>query len=239
MSGKIPSSKTEKLDKHHRPQDGKHRVKKAKPNGPRVMSHSELAAAAEATGGIYLEHKSVALPMLECAATLFKKLASDKNPDIIYLLGLSYMNGYGVKKNPLKAVIHFTRAAKLGHSGAQTNLGLSYIYGEGVEKNLEKAMKYLTKAADNSNPEAQYNLGYLYSQHPEFPNNLEQFAHYTKLAANQGLPGGQYNLGVCYEHGQGVERNLKQAQHYYELAAAQGYQNAIRALEIIRESWVK
>ncbi|MBP9693497.1 MAG: sel1 repeat family protein [Alphaproteobacteria bacterium] len=147
MSGNISYIKTENADKYHRPQDGEHKVKETKSDGPRAMTHAELTAAAEATGGIYFENRSVALNMLGCATLFFKKYDNGRNPDLIYTLGLAYANGYGVKKNLLKAIMHFTRAAKLGHSGAQTNFGLIYISGEGVERDLKQAKHYYELAA--------------------------------------------------------------------------------------------
>ena len=45
----------------------------------------------------------------------------------------------------------------------------------------------------------------------------------------------QFNLGECYEQGKGVKQDINQAIHWYTLSAEQGYEDAIEALERLKE----
>ena len=69
------------------------------------------------------------------------KVAAERGDDVAQTnLGLYYEMGYGVKKNPDKAIYWWKKAAEQGNVVAQFNLGNCYYSGKGVKKNLKKAV---------------------------------------------------------------------------------------------------
>ncbi len=65
-------------------------------------------------------------------------------------LGLCYLQGKGVERNPKEAVKCFTEAVKRTNSGvAYYNLGLCYENGLGVRKDYKKAIEAYGKAVEN------------------------------------------------------------------------------------------
>src|SRR6476620_6546839 len=74
-------------------------------------------------------------------------------------LGLRYLDGKDVPKNPVEAVKWFRKAAEQNLAKAQFNLAVGYYNGEGVAKDPVEAVKWYRKAAEQNLAEAQYNLG--------------------------------------------------------------------------------
>lgn len=65
-------------------------------------------------------------------------------------LGLCYLQGKGVERNPKEAVKCFSEAVKKTNSGvAYYNLGLCYENGFGVRKDYKKAIEMYGKAVEN------------------------------------------------------------------------------------------
>lgn len=59
-----------------------------------------------------------------------------------------------MKKDMVKAVKWFRKAAEQGNAVAQCNLGWSCEDGDGIEKNLKKAVEWYRKAAQQGSKEA-------------------------------------------------------------------------------------
>ncbi|KAI9482753.1 MAG: hypothetical protein EXX96DRAFT_555494 [Benjaminiella poitrasii] len=64
----------------------------------------------------------------------------------IYELGVSFLHGWGCKKNKETAVYYFKIAADLNDPDAQNDLGHCYYHGHGVKKDLYLAAKYYRMA---------------------------------------------------------------------------------------------
>lgn len=71
-------------------------------------------------------------------------------------IGWLYYNGYGCKKDDIKAKAYFEKGLQLDKDDdyALYYLGLMYRYGYGVEADLARAYKYLIKSADLGNEHA-------------------------------------------------------------------------------------
>jgi TPR repeat protein len=91
-----------------------------------------------------------------------RALADRGDPAAQYRLGMDYLNGRNVRKDPAKAVYWLRKSAMQGYSWAQVWLGLAYKNGWGVPKNGKKALKWWRRAAEEGNPWAQdrYNGDY-------------------------------------------------------------------------------
>ena len=86
------------------------------------------------------------------AAPLYAKAAELGHAQAAFQLYYLYKEGRGVKKDQARAVRWLTRAAELGHPGAQAFLGDIYANGEmGVKRNLAQAIHWYRKAAAQGN----------------------------------------------------------------------------------------
>ncbi|WP_455197333.1 SEL1-like repeat protein [Kaarinaea lacus] len=81
------------------------------------------------------------------ARTLTLKEQAHATPNELYALGLNYLTGNEVVKDPIKASELFMQAAKLDHPRSQYQLGLMYIDGIGLQRDTDEAKQWLSKAA--------------------------------------------------------------------------------------------
>ncbi|GAB6040033.1 tetratricopeptide repeat protein [Endothiovibrio diazotrophicus] len=72
--------------------------------------------------------------------------ASDGNYCAQFELGMMYLNGVGVTKNPMRGIGLLREAAEQGHADAQHTLGLMYNHGRNVERNVDTAVEWYYKA---------------------------------------------------------------------------------------------
>ena len=79
--------------------------------------------------------------------TLTLKDQKPTTPNDLYVLGLNYLTGNEVAKDPIKASEFFMQAAKLDHPRSQYQLGLMYIDGIGLQRDTDEARQWLSKAA--------------------------------------------------------------------------------------------
>ena len=71
--------------------------------------------------------------------------------------------GFGMARNPDKAIEWYLKAADQGLVAAQHNIGRSYNFGTGVEQNFAEAERWYRKAAEQGHTDAMFFLGTLYS----------------------------------------------------------------------------
>jgi TPR repeat protein len=88
--------------------------------------------------------------------------AQHGNRDAMFLIGLMYANGHGVRQSYAEAARWYQDAADDGQDAAQNNLGQMYAAGRGVRGSLTQAAKLYWRAADQGNYRAQYNLAVAY-----------------------------------------------------------------------------
>lgn len=103
-------------------------------------------------------------------------------------LGVMYMKGVGVDKNPKRALFHFEKAAQMKVPEAMYYLGAMYYDGEGVPRNLKKAIEFFKDAANHDHLKAHYMIGYM-SWHGIVPASADCAAasRSFKLVAEQGI----------------------------------------------------
>ncbi len=72
-------------------------------------------------------------------------------PDALYVLGVLYDTGDGVKRDTLKASELFKRAAEGGHSRAKLSYGLDLYNGlNNIARNKALGLRYITEAANEN-----------------------------------------------------------------------------------------
>lgn len=97
------------------------------------------------------------------AQAYYKMAAYNGHPGAIFMVGLGYLNGTGVKRNKGNAIKYIQDAADKGVANAQYIIGELYQAGEvGIFFKNKKAINYYKMAAMNGHADAQYKLGRIY-----------------------------------------------------------------------------
>jgi TPR repeat protein len=170
------------------------------------------------------------------ALSVFRAEAEKGDARAQYNLGVLYLTGHGVGRDPAQALLWDRRAADQGLAVAQHQLGLLYYRGEGTGQNYAEAAKWFRKAADQGLADAQYNLGVMYFNGDGVEENMAEVVKWISLAAGQGFPEAEYRLGVMYEDGSGLPRDRKQALDWYRRAAKAGNEQAAAKLRALAAS---
>jgi TPR repeat protein len=139
-----------------------------------------------------------------------------------YKLGVLYMRGQSVARDPGKAAEWFEKAARKGLAAAQFNLGVLYEQGEGTKQNLVTAYDWYLKAAKLGYLRAQQNLGTLLVEGRGTRKNNAEALKWFSLAAQGGLAESLYSMGLMHEFGLGTKKNSEKAAGFYRKAMAAG-----------------
>jgi TPR repeat protein len=117
--------------------------------------------------------------------------------------------GGGTRKDPLKAIQWYKRAAMLGDTPAMYKMGMIQLKGLlGQPKNPREAVGWLKRAAeraDAENPHALHELGLLYEQPQGADGSIVRDEAYAfslfQKAADLGYKFSQFRMGCAYEYG--------------------------------------
>ncbi|KAH9884028.1 hypothetical protein F4778DRAFT_774858 [Xylariomycetidae sp. FL2044] len=138
-------------------------------------------------------------------------------------------DGGGTRKDPLKAIQWYKRAATLGDTPAMYKVGMILLKGLlGQPRNPREAVGWLKRAAeraDAENPHALHELGLLYESAQPNDAILRDEAYAYQLfeqAAQLGYKFSQYRLGAAYEYGlMGCPVDARLSIMWYSRAATQ------------------
>lgn len=142
---------------------------------------------------------------------------------------MGHEEGGGTKKDPLKAVQWYRRAAALGDPPAMYKMGMILLKGLlGQQRHLGEAVNMLKRAADHAdadNPHALHELGLLYEAQTGNERIMrdEPYAFSLfKQAAELGYKFSQFRLGQAFEYGLlGCPVDPRLSIGWYTRAAAQ------------------
>ncbi|KAJ8067083.1 hypothetical protein OCU04_004461 [Sclerotinia nivalis] len=168
------------------------------------------------------------------AFTLYQSAAKLGHPQAAYRTAvcceLGNDEGGGTRKDPLKAIQWYKRAATLGDTPAMYKMGMIQLKGLlGQPVNAREAVVWLKRAAeraDPENPHALHELGLLYEA-PQGPDTslVRDEAYAFQLfqqAADLGYKFSQFRLGQAYEYGQfNCPIDARQSILWYSKAAVQ------------------
>lgn len=138
--------------------------------------------------------------------------------------------GGGTRKDPLKAIQWYKRAATLGDTPAMYKMGMIQLKGLlGQPRNPREAVGWLKRAAeraDAENPHALHELGLLYEQPQDAESSVVRDEAYSfqlfQQAADLGYKFSQFRLGAAYEYGLfNCPIDPRQSIMWYSRAAAQ------------------
>ena len=147
--------------------------------------------------------------------------------------------GGGTKRDPLRAMQWYKRAASMGDTPAMYKMGMILLKGLlGQQKNPREAMTWLKRAAeraDQENPHALHELGLLFeSATPQDNFIVKDERHAFQLfsqAAELGYKYSQFRLGQAHEYGMlGRPIDTRQSIAWYSKAASQGEHQSELAL---------
>ena len=168
-----------------------------------------LRHVAEEQKAVAEEQRQQADDILAGATNIFVKLQShldiDTRKDVFAVLrrgadhgdmrsmgnlGVSYLYGFGVAQDYVKAREWYQKAADKGDASAMFNLGLLYDNGQGVAQDYAKAREWYEKAADKGEATAMRNLGLLYANGRGMARDYAKAREWYEKAAD--LQGASY-----------------------------------------------
>lgn len=199
------------------------------PNYSKTMNksdHKKFASAYRITTGNF------ASKINQKKAFALWNVLAEKYVRSAFYLGVCYDNGFGTKKNLMKAFEWYKTAGDQGHKEAMYNLFLMYRDGAGVKKNNKLALKWLAAAAHKGDASAIGDLGYCYHEGKLLSQDLSKAASLYRQAAQMGDVKSQWNLALCYLDGEGLKQSGRWGKHWLKVAASNGHLNAKRKLKI-------
>ena len=147
------------------------------------------------------------------------------NPDSQFALGMMYVDGKGVAKDPSTAVQWFLKAANQDHHEAQYRLGKMYIDGEGVKSSKKEAKLWLAKAADGGLTKASKALEKILKSEEERILKKEVQALQSSILfpyledAKKGDVDAKYQVGILYVEGKHVPKDVNEGIRWLQDAA--------------------
>lgn len=121
------------------------------------------------------------------AAEIWEEAATAGDPAAQRNLGLMYLNGVGVARDPGTAADWFRRAADQDFAPAAANLADLYLKGNGVAAEPEQAFRYMKQAAEGGLAESMHNLGVLYESGYGTARDREAAIRWFRRAAEFGF----------------------------------------------------
>jgi len=156
----------------------------------------------------------------------FRPLVAEGYAPAQYQMAMIYKHGYGVPKDPMKAIELLELAAKQNDSDAQFELALIYSEGKLVKKDLVKSYELTRQSATKGLASAQFNLAVMLSNGTGVAQDNYQAARWYKNAANQNYGLAQYNLALLYSEGKGIEKSTEMSLVWNTIATWNGYPDA-------------
>ena len=168
-----------------------------------------------------------AIPLGVAAA--LREAANAGDPGAETELGIRYLEGRTLPRDPKMAARWFEQAAVQGLPIAQYRLAALYEKGTGVTRDVPLARAWYLKAANAGNARAMHNLAVMDAEDggtgkPDYA----EAAHWFRRAGELGVRDSQFNLGVLYGRGLGVPQDLEQSWLWFSLASRQGDADAAK-----------
>jgi TPR repeat protein len=137
-------------------------------------------------------------------------------------LGVMYLQGNGIARDPAQAFAWLKKAGDGGNRDAAYQVASMYDAGRGVPRDATQATSWYRKAALMGDVDAQVKVGMAYENGSGVDADMEQGLLWYHKAAEGGSPWAQNRLGWLYGMGKGVTRDDAQAMRYFRQAADQG-----------------
>jgi Sel1 repeat len=151
-------------------------------------------------------------------------------------LGTKFGLGEGVKRNPLRALFWYQKAAAQGSAKAALNISQMYRHGEGVPRDLETAVMYLRFAAKAGNTFAKTNLAMMLLQGEGCERDVAVARELLIEAHNEGDDLATINLASVEAFGFGLQPNQSQAIELLTPLVRRGNARAMAVLSVVLKS---
>ncbi|KAI5804882.1 hypothetical protein EDC01DRAFT_610211 [Geopyxis carbonaria] len=166
----------------------------------------------------------------ERAYTLYQSAAKLNHGASAYRTAVCCELGAGIRKDPVKAMTWYKKAASLGETPAMFKLGMIQWKGLlGQPRNPRDGIIWLKRAADQAdenNQHALHELGLLYERADSNDVIIPDHNYARELfmrAADLGYPASQFRMGCAYEYGtMGCPIDPKKSIAWYSKAAMKG-----------------
>ena len=145
-----------------------------------------------------------------------------------YLLGRTYEDGAGVKKDLKKAFECYKAGAEQNYEKACFALAMAYLYGDGVAVNLAAAARWFKVSSDLGHTDAKVYLGFFFLNGTGVVESTEKAIFWFKSAAQDGSRTAMRELGNLYFDGSKVSLDLGEAKRWMAQAAASGDDQAVK-----------
>lgn len=183
---------------------------------------ASTAVAADLKTGIYELNRG----QFKLAINEFTPLVEEGYAPGQYQMAMMYLNGWGLKKDPLKAYELLTLAAEQNYPDAQFELAIMYSEGSPIVKDDKKAFELTKAAAKKGLASAQFNLGVMYANGTGTYKDYKNAAKTYEKAAKQNYALAQFNLALLYSEGLGVEKSIEQSFIWNSISSMNGYKPA-------------
>lgn len=145
------------------------------------------------------------IPVGKLPTPQLQNLAEAGDPAAQNELGVRYLLGSDVEKNPVKAIPWFRKAAQQGYAKAYFNLGAAYYNGQGVAANDIDSCVWFNLAADAGDPRGQ----------DAVERARQEQSHLRRLEC-------EVTTGTAYVTGEANKPDYAQAMQWYLKAANAG-----------------
>ncbi|MDQ6631912.1 MAG: sel1 repeat family protein, partial [Verrucomicrobiota bacterium] len=125
---------------------------------------------------------------LEESNKWYLKAAEQGNADAQHMMGVRYILGQGVERDPTEAVKWFLKAAEQGEVNSQFSIGLRYVQGEAVPQDFNEAAKWFALAAEQGLSEAQLSLGQRYAAGEGVAQDKIEALKWYEISTTSGNP---------------------------------------------------
>jgi len=193
-----------------------------------LNSVSSFAFQGDLDQGIYELNRG----QFKAAIAQFQPLVNQEFSPAQYQMALIYLNGYGIKKDPVKAFELLSLSSSQNYPDALFSLSLMYSDGEIVDKDLKTAFALMERAAIGDLVSAQFNLGVMYYNGSGTHKDYKQAARWYETAAKQNYALAQFNLALMYFEGLGVDKSIEMSYVWNILAASNGYEDAKKSRDM-------
>ena len=124
------------------------------------------------------------------AFSIFQKLADEKYPNAVYMMGSFYMtdNGVFVKNDPKLGWELIKEASDLGSPFAQYEIAIQISANQGNREFTPNIIKLLQSSADGGDLRAQYLLALAYAKGEGVPLDIEMSMNYLAQSFDGGFP---------------------------------------------------
>ena len=187
--------------------------------------------AAALVAEIYARGDGKLPPNYSEAAAWFRTAAELGHKHSARALGMLYLTGTGVPRNPDEAAIWFRRAAEAGDETAKADLASLLLSGKTSPKLTEPAPvhEWFEQAAESGDLIAAFNYAVCLTQGVGVDRDEARAAKWMHRAA-EGVLNAQYWYGMMLAEGRGVEANPEEARIWLQKCADVELPDALIAL---------